>query len=193
METYGVVDDSIMSHPRKRMLSPSRSKCRRITENSCKQYVDESFYEFKRKVLAGRPGFRKGNEDALAMAMDRLSRSSIRAAMWRRARFFTRPPPFKFGLVDRLGFIEDAIERVAELAELDIEQTRVVEYSRPAPWLEIPFLSKAEASNQILGTLMELNTTRAYYLSSQPAAAGYQLGRPVSDKYKQKSSCMTPA
>ena len=164
METYGVVDDSIMSHPRKRMLTPSK-KMPDDHRKLLQAYVDESFYEFKKKVLAGRPAFRKGNEEAVkGSGKDILVASDGRDVAT--GEIFHAPTALRFGLVDRLGFIEDAIERAAELASLDVNKTRVVQYTRPAPWLEIPFLSKAEASNHVLHTLMEMNTPRAYYLSS---------------------------
>ena len=35
------------------------------------------------------------------------------------------------GLVDELGFIEDAIDRAIELASLDKENVRVIRYSPP--------------------------------------------------------------
>lgn len=164
METYGVVDDSIMSHPRKRMLTPSK-KMPDDHRQLLQEYVDESFYEFKKKILNGRPKFRPGNEEAL-----KGDGSQIKIAHEGRdvatGEIFHAPKAQRYGLVDQLGFIEDAIDRAAELAELDMESTKVVEYSRPAPWLEIPFLSQAQVSNQMLGTLMEINTPRAYYLSS---------------------------
>ena len=164
METYGVVDDSIMSHPRKRMLTPSK-KMPDEHRQLLQEYVDESFYEFKKKILAGRPAFRAGNEEAIkgdgsAIKIEHQGRDVATGEI------FHAPKALRYGLIDRLGFIEDAIERAAELADISLEQTRVVEYSRPAPWLEIPFLSQAEASNQVLGTLMEMNTPRAYFLSS---------------------------
>ena len=83
-----------------------------------------------------------------------------------RSEIFHAPTALRYGLVDRLGFIEDAIERAAELAEIELSRSRVVAYSRPAPWLEVPFLNQAQASNQVMSSLMEINTPRAYFLSS---------------------------
>lgn len=164
METYGVVDDSIMSHPRKRMLSPSR----KMTEDHrrlLQEYVDESFYGFKRKVLEGRPAFRKGNEKALqgdgsAIKIEHEGRDVATGEI------FHAPKALRYGLIDRLGFIEDAIDRAAELANVKADQCNVIEYYRPAPFIEIPFLNRAEASSTMLDVLLEMNSPRAYYLST---------------------------
>ncbi|MEC9093344.1 MAG: signal peptide peptidase SppA [Planctomycetota bacterium] len=164
MESYGVVDDSIMSHPRKRMLTPSK-KMPEDHRELLQEYVDESFHEFKKKILAGRSRFRSINKEGVENDASGI-RIEYKGRDLATGEIFHAAKALQYGLVDRLGFIEDAIERAAELAELDLVKTRVVNYSRPAPWLEIPFLSKADTSNQLFGALMELNTPRAYFLSS---------------------------
>lgn len=159
METYGVVDDSIMSHPRKRMLTPSKAMPddhRQLLQ----AYVDESFERFKSVVLEGRPAFRTANDDGDPIQLLHDGRDVATGEI------FHAPRALQLGLVDRLGFIEDAIERAAELANLSVDSVRVVEYSRPAPWLELPYLSQANQMNPVLQTVMEINTPRAYFLST---------------------------
>lgn len=173
METYGVVDDSIMSHPRKRMLTPSK-KMPDDHRQLLQEYVDESFEKFKSVILEGRPRFRVGNDPQNnPTAKIKLLHESRDVAT---GEIFHAPKALKLGLVDRLGFIEEAIDRAAELADVSLENVRVVEYSRPAPWIELPYLSKAETSNQIWNTLMEMNTPRAYFISTSlpPMIATWQ-------------------
>ncbi|MDG2468185.1 MAG: signal peptide peptidase SppA [Pirellulaceae bacterium] len=165
MATYGVTDDSIMSHPRKRMLSPSR-KMPEDHRILLQQYVDESFERFKEVVLAGRPQLRSDDVDGV-LPNERIP---LKVAFQGRdvatGEIFHAPTALGYGLIDRLGFLEDAVERATELAGLKEDNLKVVEYSRPAPWIELPYLSKVESKNPMWSLLMELNSPRAYYLSS---------------------------
>lgn len=172
METYGVVDDSIMSHPRKRMLTPSK-KMPDDHRQLLQEYVDESFEKFKSVILEGRPKFRAANAANDSEAKIALTHEGRDVAT---GEIFHAPKALKLGLIDRLGFIEEAIDRAAELAGVSTKSVRVVEYSRPAPWIELPYLSKAETSNQIWNTLMEMNTPRAYFISTSlpPMIATWQ-------------------
>lgn len=70
------------------------------------------------------------------------------------------------GLIDELGFIEDAIDRALELADLRKERTRVVEYEQPPSLFDLPFASDAEARPSALGLILDLNTPQAYYLAT---------------------------
>jgi protease-4 len=77
------------------------------------------------------------------------------------------------GLVDRQGFLEDAIERAAELAGLDVKNTQCVRYGRPATLADV-VLGSVEARREPTGA--ELATAlvgvrpQAYYLWNVPAA-----------------------
>ncbi len=173
METYGVVDDSIMSHPRKRMLTPSK-KMPDDHRKLLQEYVDESFEKFKSVILEGRPKFRLDND--VQNNPDAKINLVTEGRDVATGEIFHAPKALKLGLIDRLGFIEEAIDRAAELADVSLESVRVVEYSRPAPWIELPYLSQAETSNQIWNTLMEMNTPRAYFISTSlpPMIATWQ-------------------
>jgi len=63
-----------------------------------------------------------------------------------------------------LGYIEDAIKRAAELAELNEDKYRVVKFERPISVLEAALGGQAEAGPLNLGKLLDLTAPRAYYL-----------------------------
>ncbi len=121
---YDVQDDSVVSHPRKQILSmtrPMSADDRQIIQ----QYVGDSFVRFKSIVKQGRPNLRRastGDELVDPTTGRDLATGEI----------FPAPKALQYGLIDEIGFIEDAIERAAQLAGLSSENVRVVEYQRPA-------------------------------------------------------------
>ncbi len=147
---HSIKDDSIASHPRKQMLTMTRpipEEHREILQ----RYVDESFDRFKMIVQEGRPAFQH-DEDLL----EQLATGEI----------FSATQAKKHGLVDSIGFIEDAIARAAELAEVPAEEMRVVRFTAPAVGLlDLPFMSQS-AEQRSLDVLLELSTPRAYYLNT---------------------------
>ena len=147
---FDVSNDSIVSHPRKQLMSmtqPMSDEDRKILQ----AYVDEAFLRFKDIVAQGRPVFQ-----ADRAALEELATGEI----------FTAPQAKRHGLVDEIGFIEDAIDRAIELANLDKDATRVVRYERPASLLDValPLASSGGATD--LSTILELNTPQAYYLAT---------------------------
>ncbi len=160
MARYDVKDDSIASHPRKQMLTmtkPISDDDRRILQ----RYVNESFGRFKEIVKSGRPAFVQ-NPDLL----DELATGEI----------FTATQAKTHGLVDEIGFIEDAIDRALEMAVLEKATTRVVRYKKPTGLFDLPAIamSRNEQSSE-LNTLLELSAPRAYYLATSlpPFVASY--------------------
>lgn len=150
LSRFDVKEDSLASHPRKQMLSMTRP----ISEDHrqlLEAYLNEAFTRFKDVVKEGRPAFRTD-----PAALDQLATGEI----------FTAPQAKKHGLVDEIGFIEDAIDRALALAQLSKDDTRVVEYRRFPALLDIPWLSEGRSSEPSLATLLELNTPQAYYLAT---------------------------
>jgi len=150
MERFDVKDDSIASHPRKQMLAMTRpvpDEHRALIQ----EYIDESFGRFKDIVKRGRPKFREDEA-----ALDELATGEI----------FSATKAKENGLVDEIGFIEEAIDRVIELAGLDKDDTHVVRYLAPASLFEIPGLAGASSRDSQLSTLVELSTPKAYYLAT---------------------------
>ena len=70
------------------------------------------------------------------------------------------------GLVDRIGFLEEAIDRAVELAGLSPETARAVKYSKPKGLLD-EVLGGASATSRVdLAAIAELTTPRGWYLCS---------------------------
>ena len=162
MERFDIRDDSLVTHPRKRMLSMTRpiSDDHRVLLQA---QLDEAFQRFKDVIKEGRPAFRADPE-----ALDQLATGEI----------FTANQAKKHGLVDEIGFIEDAIDRAIELAGLDKQETRVVEFRRAGSLLDIPFLAKTDRRGMDLATLFDLSTPRMYYLATTlPTLMRRQSGR----------------
>ena len=149
MEELRIKDDSIATHPRKQMLSMTRP----ITDDHrvvIEAYLNEAFERFKEIVKIGRPAFRDDPEK-----LDVLATGQI----------FTANQAEANGLVDKIGFIDAALERVAEMAKIDLEATRVVEFEQPASLLAISGLGTARLSAQNrFAEFLELSTPKAYYL-----------------------------
>jgi protease-4 len=149
MKRFDVVDDSIATHPRKDMLSMTRE----MTEDDrqvIKQYIDHAFNRFKDVIKSGRPKFAAKPED-----LDVLATGEV----------FTAQQAKASGLVDEIGFVEDAIDRVLEMADLDESTTRVVKYEKPVSLVDAIALGKS-SEPAVLKEMLELTTMRAYYLSN---------------------------
>ena len=81
---------------------------------------------------------------------------------------YTATQALENGLVDRIGFLEDAVDYAIELAKLDGDKVRVIKYTQPIPgMLEILTGSQGQASSgwQLdLGRMLDMTAPRAYYL-----------------------------
>jgi protease-4 len=149
MAEIKVKDDSVASGEHKQMLSMTREMP--PEERALAQaYVDESFARFKEIIKQGRPLFKKEPE-----TLDQLATGEI----------FTAAKAQEHGLVDKIGFVEDAIDRAIELARLNKDDVRVVRYA-PEPSLlgdlSTPFAQSRGLFDE--RTLLELSVPRAYYL-----------------------------
>ena len=147
LQRLDIKNDSIASHPRKQLLSmtkPISDEDRQILQ----QLVNQSFERFKETVRAGRPKLAQDPE-----ALDKLATGEI----------FTGTQAQELGLVDELGFIEDAIERVAQMANLDKDDVRVVSYERTPSLVDA--LAGAQAHSQSWERMaLEWHVPRAYYI-----------------------------
>jgi protease-4 len=148
-----VKDDSIASGPLKEMLSPTKERTPELAERERKivqGLVDDMFARFKEIVRAGRPKLDAAAVDAVATGQ-----------------IFTASQAVKAGLVDRIGFLEDAIDRAVELAGLTPETARVVKYGKPKGLLdEVLGGNAAPGARFSLEAFAELTTPRAWYLCS---------------------------
>jgi protease-4 len=153
LKEIGAEDDSIVSAPLKQMGSPTKGMTPQERE-VLQELVNESFKGFKDIVISGRPKF-KDDQSALEAAAT--------------GQVFTAKQALAKGLVDKIGFVEEAIARVAELAGKSVDDLRCVKYEQPPSLLQS--LAGAESSLQpsshiSLGALLDLTTPRAYYLWS---------------------------
>lgn len=157
IKRFDIRDDSITSGPLKEMLSPTKERPPELAERERKALqalVDDMFNRFKEIVRAGRPKLD-------AAAVDKVATGQI----------FTARQAQEAGLVDRIGFLEDAVERAVELAGLTAATARVVKYTKPKGLLDEIVGGGSAASGRLsLEALAELTTPRGWYLCSWAAA-----------------------
>lgn len=149
MADWGVEQDSVLSHPLKGMGSMTR----KMTEEEraiFQALVDESFGRFKDVIKQGRAKFQ-----ADPAALDKLATGQV----------FTAQDALQKGLVDRIGFQEDAVEQAIKLAGLSADDVRVVDYKPEFSVVDL-LLGQAKAARPGLDveSLAELATPKAYYL-----------------------------
>jgi protease-4 len=164
LSRWDVKDDSVASHPDKLMGSPTRdlSPEERAEERKLLQgLVDRSFERFKKIVADGRPKL-NGDEAALARATT--------------GQIFTCEQAEELGLVDKIGFLDDAVARAAELANYDTKSVRCIKYDEPPTSLSTLLGAKTplSAGGRIdLASLLDLTAPRAYYICTWlPALLG---------------------
>ena len=151
MTKYGIRDDSIVSGPYKELGSFTK----RMTPEERKilqTLVDVSFQDFKDKVTSGRPKFKDD-----PAALDAAATGQV----------FTAKQALDLGLIDKIGFIEDAIARAAELANYNVDNVRCVKYSETPSLIGALVSGDAAAparSESDLARLIDLTVPRAYYL-----------------------------
>lgn len=151
LSELGIRADSIVSGPYKELgaitkqLTPEERKI-------LQTLVDVSFQDFKDKVIAGRQKFKDD-----PAALDAVTTGQI----------FTAKQALENGLVDKIGFIEDAIARAVVLSNYTADNVRCVKYER-APTL-MGELMGSEATAKVrheseFARLLDLTSPRAYYL-----------------------------
>jgi protease-4 len=151
---YDVKDDSVASHKYKLMGSPTRQLPAEEREEERKllqELVDISFARFKELVVEGRP---KLKDDAAAL--EKATTGQI----------FTAEQALELGLVDQIGFIEEALERAAELAGKKTSNVRAIKYQEPNTLGSLLGV-QAPISNEMsfdMKSLFEFATPRAFYI-----------------------------
>ena len=157
-DKIGAQEDSVVSGPLKGMGSLSRP----MTEKERKIFqalVDDGFTRFKDIVGKGRAEFHKD-----PAALDKLATGQI----------FAADQALKDGLIDKIGFLEDAVDRAIELAKLDKEQVKVVRYKPEVSLASVLFGGQSDGRAALdLRALLDLSSPRAYYLCTWlPALVG---------------------
>ena len=153
LDKLAVRDDSIASGPLKQMLSPTKDRTPELAEKEraiVQSLVDGMFARFKAIVKGGRPKL----DDA---AVEKVATGQI----------FTAEQAKEAGLVDRIGFLEDAVDRAVELAGLDDKTARVVKYQRPKGLLdEVLGGRSTPGARTTLEMFAEMTAPRGWYLCS---------------------------
>lgn len=154
MNMTGAQDLSVVSGELKLMGSPTKPRTEKETE-VLQELVDITFEGFKDVVREGRPKFRADGE-----ALDAVATGQV----------FTAKQAVESGLVDSIGFLEAAIERAAELANLSTTSVRAIEYERRRTPIEQFLNASAPEQPAVSGlnlrALIELSSPRAYFLST---------------------------
>ena len=151
MEDWGIESDTVVSGKFKGMGSVTH----KMTEDERKIFqtlVNDAFTGFKDIIKQGRPKFK-----ADPAALDKIATGQV----------YTAQQAVANGLVDKIGFVEDAVGRAIEMTGLPPSDVNVVEY-RPEFSLVDMVLggSSAKRSALDLDALLELSAPRAYYLST---------------------------
>jgi protease IV len=137
-----------MGSPTRKLSPEEEAEERKLLQ----ELVDESFQRFKEIVLSGRPKL-KDDEKALTEATT--------------GRIFTAEQAKELKLVDKIGFLEAAINRAAELAGREPSSFRCVYYEEPPSSLKMLLGAKSGVlpSGKIdLASVLDLTAPRAYYL-----------------------------
>jgi protease IV len=158
MKEIGVEEDNVTSHHLKGMGSFARP----MSEEEKKIFqglVDDGFRRFKEVVQSGRPKFK-----ADPAALDKLATGQI----------FTADQAKTSGLVDQLGFLEDAVERAIALAHLPKDNVTVVRYKNEPTLVEAMLGGQVKARPAIdWAALLDSTSPRGYYLCTWlPVLAG---------------------
>ena len=153
LKRFDVSDDSISSGPLKEMLSVTKDRSPELAEKErgvVQNLVDEMFIRFKDIVRKGRP---------------KLDNKTIEDVTT--GQVFTANQAITFGLIDKIGFLEDAIARAVVLADLREDSVRVIQYKKPQGLFDeiLGGASQARSFNS-LEMLVEWTTPRAWYLCS---------------------------
>lgn len=161
LERMDILDDSIATHPRKQLLSMTRAMSEDHRQVLTK-YIDQAFSRFKDIVKSGRPKFLHNPSE-----LDTLATGEI----------FSAQQAVDLGLVDKIGFVEEAVERAAELANLDPKKVRVVTYHhRDNLAGALGFQQAPSTQTWNVSGLADLAVPKAYYLLSSlpPLASSWQ-------------------
>jgi protease-4 len=157
MQKLGIQEDAVASNPLKTMGSFARQ----MTERERKIFqglVEEGFTQFKDVIKEGRPKFHKD-----PAALDKLATGQV----------FTAQQALKNGLIDKIGFVEDAIDQVIRLGKLDKANVKVVKYKAEPRLSDILFGRSRVQSSIDLAALLDSPAPCAYYLCTWiPPLAG---------------------
>ena len=148
----GVFEDPITSGPNKAMgspLIPLSDEHRKIFQD----LVDDSFIRFKDIIKEGRPRYAKNPQE-----LDDLATGQV----------YSANQALKLGLVDKIGFLDDAVERICDLAHISQKTAKVVKYTKEASFKDMLFSiqqgDKPCVVEDVKKVINKAASPRAYYL-----------------------------
>ena len=149
LQKIGVEANPITSGPHKTMGSfakPMSEEERAIWQH----LIDDNFERFKQVIREGREEFADNPEE-----LDKLATGRI----------FTANEAVKNKLIDKIGFIDDAIHRAGDMAKLTERDCKVIQYKPKLSILEAFGLESRAPSKLLSGkTLTEVTTPKVYLL-----------------------------
>lgn len=148
MSKWGIQEDDVVSHRLKGMGSITRKMTPEERE-ILQGLVDGGFKRFKDVVKQGRPAFRKN-----PAALDKLATGQV----------YTADQALKNGLIDKIGFVEDATARAIQLAGLSRSNVKVVKYRAEPRLAELLFGQTRVQPSFDLSAILDSTSPRAYYL-----------------------------
>ena len=148
----GVFEDPITSGPNKAIGSPIvplTEEHRKIIQD----LVDDAFIRFKDIIKQGRPRYAKNPQE-----LDDLATGQV----------YSANQALKLGLVDKIGFLDDAVERICELAHISQKTAMVVKYTDEVSFKDM-LLSIQKSNNpsvveDVKKVINKAASPRAYYL-----------------------------
>lgn len=144
------------------------------------QLVDQSYLQFIDIVEKGRPALKgKLQEDVridetIPVRTDKGPTQTLKYTRYRAdGGIYTAPEALKLGLIDQIGYVEDAIEAARQAAKLG-SSYKAVRYERPITILGSLLGVNARASGPSLelNALAESVTPRLWYLAPGAGATG---------------------
>ncbi len=147
-EKVGIKEDPIKSHELKGMGSLTRP----MTEKEralFQRLVDTAFSRFKEVVYSGRKKFADDPNSLTPLATGEV---------------FTTQEALENGLVDREGYLEDAVDRAIELAGLPKETTQVFIYEEKQTFSDVMSAAQKKLVRSQADEVREMAVPRASYL-----------------------------
>jgi protease-4 len=147
LKKVGIESTPIVSGPHKAMGSftkPMSEEERAIWQH----LIDDNFDRFKEVIREGRREFSKAPKE-----LDKLATGQI----------YTANEAVTHKLIDEIGFLDDAIERAGNLANLEERDYKVIQYKPKLPFMDA--LMESRAPNKLLsGKNLSASTTPRIYL-----------------------------
>jgi protease-4 len=151
LKNVGVTMNPIVSGPHKTMGSFTKP----MTEEEralWQRLIDDNFDRFKEIIREGRKRFANKPEE-----LDKLATGQV----------FTANDAVDNGLIDEIGFIDDAIERAGKMAGMADRDYKVIQYKPKRTVMETLLESRAPNMPVNGKTLSEMTTPRIYLLCPQ--------------------------